>query len=59
MPLTKTQQQARKCIKFLNDIIDELNASQGVVDPARKKILERKVVQYKKRIEELKKKING
>jgi len=49
----KIRQEALMYIRLMNRIIDEVNKSEGVMEPERKKILTAKVIKYKKKIEEL------
>lgn len=46
--------EARKYIKFLTDILSELEQSKGVLTKEREAVLKRKVIKYKKHIEALK-----
>ena len=54
MPKHPNSKEAEKYIRLLTEILEELKSYNGVVPPERAKILTKKVIKYKAKINGLK-----
>jgi hypothetical protein len=51
--MNEATKKAKRYIKFLTDIIAEIDSYKGHIPPERKLVLEKKVIKYKNHIQKL------
>lgn len=51
--MNEATQKAKKYLKFLTEIIVEIDSYKGHIPPERKLVLEKKVIKYKRHIQKL------